>query len=61
MNSPDQPPLCPDVAMHTTREMVEVLQNLLYLIGQDACDSCRVRAYVAYAEGILTNVQTPIF
>lgn len=43
---------------HTTREILEAFQNLLYLIHEDAGDSYRVRAYVSLAEKLLHNVHT---
>lgn len=41
---------------HTTRETLEVFQNLLYLIREDAGDAHRVRAYLDHADEVLQNL-----
>ncbi len=41
---------------HSTREILEAFQNLLYLIREDAGDAYRVGVYVDQAEKVLQNV-----
>jgi hypothetical protein len=60
MDSPDLPiaMTAGDKMKHTTREILEAFQDLLYLIREDAGDARRVGAYVDQAEKVLQNVHT---
>ena len=49
-----------DDQKHQTIEKIEAIQNLLYLIGVDACDPAEVRAYAYQAERLLMEMQTQI-
>jgi hypothetical protein len=49
-----------DNQKHQTIEKIEALQNLLYLIGVDACDPAQVRVYAYQAERLLLEMQTLI-
>jgi hypothetical protein len=60
MDSQNLPPgMCASEDLkHTTRETLEVFQNLLYLIREDAMDAYRVRDYVDQADKVLRNIHT---
>ncbi len=55
MDSPDLP-LASEDFKHSTREILEAFQNLLYLIREDAGDARRVRAYVDQADKVLGHI-----
>jgi hypothetical protein len=40
---------------HVTRETIEALQNLLFLIQMDAGHPHRIRAHVKHAESVLSR------
>lgn len=62
MDSQGLPPaVCADEDVkHASKETVDALQNLLYLIREDAGNAHRVRAYLDIADKVLWNMHTRI-